>query len=160
MVFCYRTSIFVRIHAFTQLCLVFFNLFVIHFEYTVDDHESEKNRPLALISLEILYFTVIVVSARFIFHSRQITITTKSFETFGTAKPLNDIILGQIDQSFFVRRKCYKHKRTYEFAHSRRFNIKALNVPGNDNVGINDASTPFELDSRGNIVSKMLRLRL
>lgn len=59
---CNLTSILVRVHAFAQFCLVLFNLFVVQFEYTIDDHECEENGPLTFVTFKVFDFTVVVVS--------------------------------------------------------------------------------------------------
>lgn len=44
--------------------MVFFDLFIVHFKYAVDDHESVENWPFTLISLEIFDFTFVVISTK------------------------------------------------------------------------------------------------
>lgn len=105
-----QTSIQVRVHALSQLLLIFLDLIRLIAENAVDDQISVEHRPLALIALEIFDFGLVVVATCSVFQSAQVAVSAEALEAFLAAEPLNDVSLCQLDESLLVRRESRKRQ--------------------------------------------------
>jgi hypothetical protein len=93
----FLTSIKIRVHAFSQLHLILFNLLSVVSEDTVDDEESIEHGPLALVSLEVFDFRLVIIATGLILQAAKIAIATESFKALFASQTRNYITLCQIN---------------------------------------------------------------